>query len=217
MLALTTPLLWYTTRASGTVALVLLTATVVLGILTTTRTSTSAVPKFAISDLHRRVSLLAMVFLGIHIFTAIIDTFVPIGLTATVVPFASKYSPFWVGLGTVAFDLLLAVLVTSLLRQRISAGAFRAVHWLVYISWPVAVAHAIGVGTDLRFGWMQILVAVCLVSVLAALAWRIRAHPYRGGHRTAVPPRSSDQRRPVAASSRPQSRIGPSASGGVRR
>jgi sulfoxide reductase heme-binding subunit YedZ len=212
MIALTTPLLWYTTRASGTVALVLLTATVVLGILTTTRASTSAVPKFAISDLHRRVSLLAMVFLGIHILTAVIDTFVPIGLVATVVPFTSAYSPFWVGLGTVAFDLLLAVVATSLLRQRIGARSFRAVHWLVYLSWPVAVAHGIGVGTDLRFGWMQILVAAGLVSVLIALAWRIRAHPYRGGHRTALPPPGSGQVRHVA-SARPPRQHAPGGSG----
>jgi len=211
MLALTTPLIWYTTRATGTVALVLLTATVVLGILTTTRASTSGVPKFAVSDLHRRVSLLAMLFLGIHIFTAVIDTFVPIGLVAAAVPFTSKYSPFWVGLGTVAFDLLLAVVATSLLRQRISARTFRGVHWLVYASWPVAVAHGIGVGTDLRFSWMQVLVAACLVSVLCALAWRIRAHPYRGGHRTAVPPRRAGS----AAPPRPASRQG--ATGGVRR
>ena len=193
MLAVTSPLVWYATRATGTVALVLLTAAVVLGILTTTRTATSAVPKFAVSELHRRVSLLAMAFLGIHILTAVVDTYVPIGLMAAVVPFTSDYSRFWVGLGAIAFDLLLAVLATSLLRQRISAHAFRAVHWLVYLSWPVAIAHGIGVGTDLRFGWMQILVAVCLVAVLAAVAWRIRAHPYRGGHRTAVPPPASGQ------------------------
>jgi len=217
MLALTTPFLWYTTRASGTVALVLLTATVVLGILTTTRASTSGVPKFAISDLHRRVSLLAMVFLGIHIFTAVVDTFVPIGLAATVVPFASAYSPLWVGLGTVAFDLLLAVVATSLLRQRISARSFRAVHWLVYISWPVAVAHGIGIGTDLRFSWMQILVAACLVSVLTALAWRVWAHPYRGGHRTAVPPPAREQVRPITSSARTGSGLGQGARGGAGR
>jgi len=187
VLAATSPFIWYTTRATGTVALVLLTATMVLGILTTTRAGSDGLPRFAVADLHRRISLIALVFLGLHILTAVADTYVPIGWWSVVVPFTSVYKPLWVGLGTVAFDLLLAVAVTSMLRGVFSARAWRAVHWLAYACWPVAVAHGIGVGTDLRFGWMQALVALCIVSVLVALGWRVWAHPYRGGHRTAVP------------------------------
>jgi methionine sulfoxide reductase heme-binding subunit len=185
VIAAVSPFVWYVTRASGTVALVLLTATVVLGIVTATRVGTSAVPRFALGDMHRRVSLLALVFLTLHVLTAVLDTYVPIGLTAAVVPFSSHYKPLLVGLGTVAFDLLLAVVITSLLRYRVAANFWRGVHWLVYASWPVALVHCITIGTDLRFGWMDVLVGSCIVAVLVALVWRVHADPHRGGLQTA--------------------------------
>jgi predicted ferric reductase len=187
MLALTSPYLWYTTRATGVVTLILLSASMVLGILTTTRVQSATFPRFAVSELHRRVTLVAMVFLAVHIVSTAVDSFVPIGWLPVVVPFISAYKPLWVGLGAVAFDTLLAVMVTSLLRRHISAPAWRAVHWLAYLSWPVAVAHGIGVGTDIRFGWLDVVVALCIASVLAAAGWRLYADPHLGGHRTAVP------------------------------
>ena len=130
-----------------------------------------------------------MVFLALHIVTAVADTYVAVGWTAAVVPFTSGYRPLWIGLGTVAFDLLLAVVATSLLRNRLPVGAWRAVHWTVYLSWPVAVAHALGTGTDVGFAWMDVLVGVCVASVLAAVAWRVWAHPRRGGLPTSLPRR----------------------------
>ena len=117
MIALTSPLVWYSTRATGTVALVLLTAAMVLGILTAVRAGSTALPRFAVSDLHRRVSLVAGIFVLLHVATAVVDTFVPLGWPSLVVPFTSHYRPFWVGTGTIAFDLLVAVTATSLLRR----------------------------------------------------------------------------------------------------
>jgi len=91
-----------------------------------------------------------------------------------------------VGLGAVAFDLLLAVMVTSLLRQRISARTWRGVHWLAYAMWPIAIIHSIGIGSDFRFAWMKLIVFSCIGAVALAGVWR-SGHPYRGGFRTAVP------------------------------
>jgi methionine sulfoxide reductase heme-binding subunit len=187
LLASTSPAIWFTTRATGTVAVVLLTASVVLGVLTTTRASAPSVPRFALSDLHRRVALIALVFLCLHVLTAVIDTYVPIGWLAAVVPFVSAYHPLWIGLGAVAFDLMLVVTLTSLFRRQVGPRAFRLVHWAVYVSWPFAIAHGIGTGTDLRFGWMLVLCACCVAAVVAAVGWRIWASPYRGGFRTAAP------------------------------
>ena len=205
MLAASSPILWYTTRASGTVALVLFTATVVLGILSTTRVATTNWPRFALTDLHRRISMIALVFLGLHIVTTVLDSFVSVNLISVVVPFTSHYKPLWVGLGAVAFDLLIAVMVTSLLRQRISARTWRGVHWLAYAMWPIAVIHSIGIGSDFRFAWMKLIVFSCIGAVALAGVWRLRAHPYRGGFRTAVPKPSgipeSDVPRPVRRSS----------------
>jgi methionine sulfoxide reductase heme-binding subunit len=187
LIAATSPLIWYTTRASGVVALVLLTASVCLGILTTTRLATPRLPRFAVSELHARFSLIAMVFVMLHVVTAVVDTYVSIGLTAAVLPFTSGYRPLPVALGTVAFDLLLAVTATSMLRRYLKPRLWRGVHWLVYASWPIAFVHGIWIGTDLKFGWMQIVSGLCAAAVVGALVWRFWANPYRGGLRTAGP------------------------------
>jgi methionine sulfoxide reductase heme-binding subunit len=166
---------WYITRASGIVTLVLLTLTMVLGLTTTSRTRARNWPGFAHQELHRRISMLAVVFLAIHVATSILDTYVHIGWAAIVVPFTSPYSRFWVGMGTVALDLMAAVFISSLLRPRISPRSWRGIHWLAYGCWPVALAHTFGVGTDGGQGWVVALGSACIVSVLAALSWRLRS------------------------------------------
>jgi len=190
LIGATSPLIWYTTRASGVVALVLLTASVCLGVLTTTRLTTRSLPRFAVGDLHGRISLVAMVFVLLHVATSVLDTYVSIGLVAALVPFTSAYKPLDVALGTVAFDLLLAVTVTSILRRFIDAKLWRGIHWLVYASWPIAFAHGLVIGTDMRFGWMQIVSSVCGAGALGAIGWRLWANPYRGGLLTAAPQES---------------------------
>ena len=176
MLASSSTTLWYTTRATGIVALVLLTMTMVFGILTAGRVRSRAWPALAQSELHKRVSLLAMVFLALHVLTAVLDTYVHLGWASIVVPFSSAYQPLWTGLGAVAVDLMVAVGVSSALRQRISARTWRGIHWLAYGSWPVAMAHALGEGTDAFKLWMDVLAALCTVAVGSALAWRIADH-----------------------------------------
>jgi sulfoxide reductase heme-binding subunit YedZ len=166
--------LWYTTRATGIAALVLLTATMVLGILVAGRAK-STQPAFARAELHRRLSMLTVAFLAIHILTSEIDTYVRIGWPAVVLPFSASYHRLWLGLGTVGVDLFLAVALSSALRQRISARLWRLLHWLAYLSWPVAVAHALGMGTDTSLGWVLILVALCVASTVGAACWRLLA------------------------------------------
>ena len=170
---MTSPVLWYATRATGLVALVLLTTTTVLGVLTANRFGTRRWPRFAQQDLHRRVSVTTMAFLAGHILTSVLDSYVHIGWAAVVVPFASSYKTLWVSLGTVGVDLLVAVAVTSALRPKIRAGTWRAVHWLAYLSWPVAVSHAFGIGTDMRQGWVIDLTIACIAAVVGAVAGRI--------------------------------------------
>jgi len=170
---MTSPVLWYATRATGLVALILLTSTTVLGILTANRTVTLRWPGFALQDLHRRLSVITMAFLAAHIVTSVIDTYVHIGWAAVVVPFASSYKRLWVALGSVGVDLLLAVAVTSFLRHKIRARTWRAVHWLAYLSWPVALSHAFGMGTDMRQAWVSALAIACIAVVIGAATWRI--------------------------------------------
>jgi Ferric reductase like transmembrane component len=164
---------WYLARGTGAVALVLLTASVVIGILGSVRFSAARWPRFAIESVHRDVSLLVLVVLVIHIVTSVLDGFAPITLLDGVVPFVSGYRPLWMGLGTLAFDLLIAIAVTSIVRRRLGYRAWRAVHWFAYASWPVAVLHGLGTGSDVKQWWMLALTVVCVVAVLAAVWTRI--------------------------------------------
>ena len=164
---------WYLARGTGAVALVLLTASVVIGIVGSVRVVTARWPRFAIDAVHRDVSLLVVVVLVIHIVTSVLDGFAPITLLDGVIPFVTPYRPLWLGLGTLAFDLLLAIAVTSLVRRRLGYRAWRTVHWLAYASWPVAVLHGLGTGSDVKQWWMLALTVICIVAVLAAVWTRI--------------------------------------------
>jgi sulfoxide reductase heme-binding subunit YedZ len=166
---------WYLTRSSGIVALLLLTGAVVLGVIDVRRWSTPAWPRFVVDLLHRNTALLALVFLVVHILTSVLDSFVSISLLDAVIPFTGSYRPFWLGLGAVAFDLMLAVIVTSLLRRRLGYERWRIVHWLVYVCWPVALLHSLGIGSDARMAWMLALSSGCVAAVLVAVLVRVRA------------------------------------------
>jgi len=165
--------LWYLTRGTGVTALLLLSAVTVLGILDVRRVATARYPRFLIDAAHQRLAALALVFLVIHIATVVLDPFVAISWLDVVVPFVGSYRPVWLGLGALALDLLLAVMVSSLLRARVGYRAWRAIHWLAYASWPVAVAHTLGIGTDASTGWLLIVTAICVVAVLTAVAVRV--------------------------------------------
>jgi methionine sulfoxide reductase heme-binding subunit len=170
---MTSPALWYVARATGLTTMVLFTGTMVLGLLTATRVSSARWPRFATQDLHRRVSLIALVFLAGHILSTVLDTYVHVGWAAIVVPFASPYKRVWVAAGAVAVDLLLAVAVSSLLRTRIRAHTWRSLHWLAYLSWPAAMVHGFAIVTDMRLGWVQLLTLGCIAAVAAAGAARL--------------------------------------------
>lgn len=175
--------LWYSTRSTGLVAFVLLTVTMVLGVLTTQRVATPRWPRFASQSLHRYVSLLAMLFLATHVVTTLLDSYVTISWWATVVPFSSSYRSFDVALGTLAVDLLLVVTATSLLRGVTGHRWWRLVHWSSYAAWPLALAHYLGTGTDARKPWSLALallsILVVFVAILTRLAIERREGPTR--------------------------------------
>ncbi|MFI5046651.1 MAG: ferric reductase-like transmembrane domain-containing protein [Acidimicrobiia bacterium] len=174
LLAATTTLwVWYVSRATGIVSLLLLTGSVLLGILTSVRWASDRWPRFTTTLLHRNLSLLAVVFLALHVGTVIIDGFAPIGWRDAFIPFASPYRSFWLGLGTIAFDLVLTLVITSLLRNRIGPRLWRGIHWLAYACWPVALVHGMGTGTDTSTPLLLAVDAACIIAVLLALWWRV--------------------------------------------
>src|SRR5215469_1026526 len=143
-----TTALWYASRATGVVTMLLLTAVLLLGVLVNRQGRLPGLPSFAVTGLHRNVSLLAVAFLAIHVITAIVDPYVTIGLAA-------------------------AVILTSLARARMSRRAWRGIHWLAYAAWPLAVVHSLGSSSDARSGLVLGVLAGCVLAVAAALAWRL--------------------------------------------
>lgn len=170
---MTSQALWYLSRGSGAVLLVVLTLVLMLGVVTRDGRTLPGLPRFAVAGVHRNASLLAVGFLAIHVGTAVLDPYVPLDWTAAFVPFTAGYRPFRVGLGALALDALLAVVLTSLLRRRLGIRAWRVVHWLSYAVWPVALVHGFTTGTDLTHGGLLWLTAACVVVVLLAVAWRL--------------------------------------------
>ena len=164
------PLLWYLNRSTGLVLLVLLTASTVLGVLALGGRPGRGLPRFVTQSLHRNLALLSVTLLVVHVATAVVDTYVDIRWWQALVPVGASYMPLWLGLGTVALDLLAVVVVTSLLRSRLGHRTWHAVHLLAWAAWAVAVAHGIGIGTDLRAGNRPAVVptVACVAAVLLA-------------------------------------------------
>lgn len=165
--------LWYLTRSTGTVALLLLTLSVALGIANIGRLQPPGWPRFVVDGLHRNVSLLALALLLVHIVTSLLDPFAGIKVIDAFIPFTASYRPIWLGLGAFASDLFIAVALTSVARRRLGHRAWRATHWLAYASWPVAVVHAVGTGSDAKQVWLLALTATCVATVMLAVWARI--------------------------------------------
>jgi len=165
--------LWYATRATGIVALVLLTISMALGLLSSVRYQRPEWPRFVTLALHRNVALVALGFTAIHVLTTVLDSFVSIPLADAFIPFISSYRPIWVGFGAIALDLMIALIITSVLRARMTLRSWRFVHWGAYLCWPVAVLHGLGTGTDTPVRWMLLLTAGCVLAVAGLTLWRL--------------------------------------------
>ena len=187
---MSTQVLWYTTRGAGAISLVLLSAVVCLGLLTRLRVRSASWPSFLTATVHQDLTLVALSFLALHIVTAVVDPFTSLGIVAATVPFGSSYRTLWLGLGTLSFELGLAVGLTSLARRIIGVRAWRAVHWLAYASWPLAIFHGLGTGTDGHSAWLLGITVVSVAAVLVCLAWRLVAaplNPLAGARRARAP------------------------------
>lgn len=176
---MTNSILWYATRGAGATSLILLSTVVALGIVSALGWRSAGWPRFLTTGLHRNLALLSVVFLCIHIVTAVVDPFTALGWTAAVIPFSSSYRTFWLGLGVVAVDLLLALVVTSLLRQLIGHRGWRFVHWLAYACWPIAIVHGLGTGTDPFRPWMMVIEGGCGAMVAIAVCVRLASSSAR--------------------------------------
>ncbi|MGW5523020.1 ferric reductase-like transmembrane domain-containing protein [Gordonia sp. NPDC003950] len=169
---MTSPWLWFASRACGIVSLMLLTAVVVLGAATAVGLRPESSLTAVAVSLHRTLALGTTVFVAIHISTAVLDAYVDLGWIAVVVPFTSDYHRMWVGVGAIAVDIFILVLVTSILRLRLSHRVWRAVHWLSYLLAASAVLHGLTMSADDQQA-LRIVTVACGLVMAAATAWRL--------------------------------------------
>lgn len=170
------PFLWYLNRATGVVLLVLLTASVVLGVLAMGGGRPGrGLPRFVNQSLHRNLALLSVVALVVHVVSAVVDTYVDIRWWQALVPVGATYQPLWLELGTLSLDVIAVVVLTSLVRARLDHGSWRLVHLLSWVAFGLAVAHGIGIGTDLKSasGLAVVPTVVCVGAVATALVVRL--------------------------------------------
>ena len=170
---MTSPLLWYLNRGSGLVLLVVFTLTTVLGVLSTGRRFSPLWPRFVTQGLHRSLAAIGTVLLVGHVTTAVVDTYVTITWWQAVVPFGATYKPLYLSLGTVALDLTALIVITSLLRSRLSTRTWHGVHLVSYLAWAVSVVHGVGIGTDASRGWSVLLTLGCVAAVAIATMARV--------------------------------------------
>jgi len=164
---------WYLMRGSGVTALLLLTAVVVLGILTSRKTTLPTLPRFATMELHRSISLLAVIFLVIHVGTAVVDPYAQVGALDAVVPFLGSSQALMLGLGSLALDVFAAVIVSSVLMRHIGRRIWRTIHWFGYATWPLAFVHSLGMGSDSGTLWLRGVAVAMFVTIGSAVAWRM--------------------------------------------
>jgi sulfoxide reductase heme-binding subunit YedZ len=167
--------LWALGRGTGVVALVMFTLTLVLGIVTRSGRAGLGIGRFGIAELHRTAALTGTTLIAFHVASLFLDPYAQLHLVDLVFPFLGSYRPVWLGLGTLAIDVLVVVTLVSLLRERLGPRVFRTVHYATYALWPMALLHALGNGTDSGTIWLRGLAAGCAAAVALAISWRLSA------------------------------------------
>ncbi len=175
---------WDVARAGGFIAYLLLTASVAIGLAVSLKFRSPNWPRWLTSDLHRFVTLVALVFTGIHTLAVAVDPFIGFTPAEVLVPMVSHYRPLWVALGIIAAYLLIAVYLSEYARPRIGYAWWRRFHYLSFVVFVLATLHGLGNGSDTRTPWAMAVYAGSLFVVGGLLALRLwpedpraRRHP----------------------------------------
>ena len=166
------PTFWLLARASGLSAYVLLTLSVLAGLVVKARPFGKAMKPATAVDLHKTLALLGLTALALHGLTLVLDETVEIGLGALLVPGLAPYRPLWTGVGVVAGELMLVVYVSFALRRRIGQRNWRRLHWATYATFLAATAHGLLAGSDSAAPWALALYLGAVGAVVFATAWR---------------------------------------------
>lgn len=166
------PTLWILARSTGIVAYALLSGTVLAGLTARSRPVKALTPAATV-DVHRFLSLLALMAVGLHGALLTLDTAVPIPVTALLVPGTSPYRPLWVAAGVLAAELMLLVHLSFRVRARIGVSNWRRLHFATYLVFAGATAHGLMAGTDSARPWALAMYVAATGAVVALTAWRI--------------------------------------------
>ena len=191
---------WYLTRASGVTAWVFATASVVTGLLLSSRRVERRRPNWQL-DLHRHESTLAIGALALHLGALVADSFVPVTLPDLLVPLRMEWRPGAVALGIVAMYGLVLVEVSSRLRRHLGKRTWRTLHLASYGVFGLSTAHFLAAGTDARNPILRVVVTagVLLVGALTLMRIASSAGPATGPREVAGRP----GRAPVTGSAAP--------------
>lgn len=170
---MSSPLVWFVIRGSGVVLVVVLALALALGVLSTGRAGSRWWPRFVTQGLHRNLALAGLALALAHVVLVVVDDYVDIRWWQALLPFRPVERPVWGSFGTVAFELMLVVVVTSLARHRLGHTAWRWVHLSAYAVFVLGVAHGLGMGTDAREPWSIGVTLASVVVVLVATASRL--------------------------------------------
>ena len=162
---------WYVTRASGIIAYLLMWFSTVLGLAVTSKYLDGMLDRLFTYDFHEFISLLSVAFTLVHVLVLMLDRYLPYSLAQILVPFISPYRPFWVGVGVIAFYIILLVTVTFYLRNRIGTRTFRVIHYLSLLGYIGVTLHGYYSGTDTALASMQILYKVSGLAVLFLMVY----------------------------------------------
>lgn len=164
---------WYLMRGTGITLMILLTASTAMGVFSTARAGNRVWPRFATQALHRNVSLISVALLVAHCITAVVHSFVDVRWFDLFLPFIGPYEPLWIGLGALATDAIIVVVITSLVRERLDHRRWRLVHLSSYAAWGLGVLHGIGIGSDAtKTAWGLGSTVVCIGVVAASVVVR---------------------------------------------
>ena len=169
---MTNQIWWYTARASGLVSWVLLSMSMLWGLVLSTKLRPPRIRPNWVLDLHRYLGGLAVIFVAVHVGALMLDSYVGFGLADVLVPFAASWKPVAVAWGVVGFYLLLAVELSSLARKHLPARIWRRLHFLAFPLYLTATVHLLTAGTDGRTALALAAVAVLGVGVAAFTAIR---------------------------------------------
>jgi predicted ferric reductase len=184
------PTFWILARTSGLVAYLLLTASILAGLVLKSRPFGTALRPALVTDLHRFLALLGLGALSVHGLALVLDRTVDFSVADLLVPGLAPYRPLWTGLGVLAAELMLVVYASFALRTRIGLRNWRRLHWATYAVFVLATFHGLASGTDSGAIWALAIYGGATGAVLAATAWRALVPPEKGETRVSHPDRS---------------------------